>query len=189
MRAGEELPEEANFTVFCYTSLLNWNSPRKLFPLHSNFPSDVNVLCIHVKILPVLDRIKEASGQCVLVGRIQGLWAGWVLGTSGGCVFCFLIMVLATRAPFSVGIFYSSPKRKEKIHERISADSGNCLPGAGQTKDNTREAGWVLQHCLLGFWLSAQLLGILPVTLHNSHMFYKYPFVCVNCLILSYTEA
>lgn len=87
----------------------------------------------------MLDRMEEPSEQCETLRRTQGLWNGWGPGTSGGCVFCFLIMVLAAQGLFSVSIFHSSPKQKEKICERIiSADSGNCLPRAGQAEGQHR---------------------------------------------------
>lgn len=141
-RAGEKLPEEANLTVFVIDHFKPEFSLKTLYHLSANGPSDVNVLCFSVRILSVLDKMEEPSEQCETLRRTQGQWTGWGPGTSGSCVFCFLIMVLAAQGPFSGNIFHSSSKRKRKISERIiSVDSGNCLPRAGQgsQKDSTRE--------------------------------------------------
>lgn len=116
-RAGEKLPEEANLTAFVIDHFKPEFSKKTLYHLSANGPSDVNVLCISVRILSVLDRMEEPSEQCETLRRNQGLRTGWGSATSGGCVFCFLIMVLAAQGPFSGSIFHSSPKRKEKSVE------------------------------------------------------------------------
>lgn len=145
-RAGEKLPEEANLTVFVIDHFKPEFSVKTLYHLSANDPSDVNVLCFSVRILSVLDKMEEPSEQCETLRRTQGLWTGWGPGTSGSCVFCFLIMVLVAQGPFSGNIFHSSSKRKRKISERIrSVDSGNCLPRAGQAEgQHQREARWGL---------------------------------------------
>lgn len=113
-RAGEKLPEEANLTVFVIDHFKPEFSKKTLYHLRASGPSDMRVLCISVRMLSVLDRMEEPSEQCETLRRTQGLWTGWGPGTSRGCVFCFLITVLAAQAPFSGNIFHSSPKRKEK---------------------------------------------------------------------------
>lgn len=113
-RAGEKLPEEANLTVFVIDHFKPEFSKKTLYHLRASGPSDMHILCISVRMLSVLDRMEEPSEQCETLRRTQGLWTGWGPGTSRGCVFCFLITVLAAQAPFSGNIFHSSPKRKEK---------------------------------------------------------------------------
>lgn len=78
-------------------------------------------------------------------------------GTSGGWGFGFLIVVLSTRVSFALNTFRSSPKQTEEISERMgSANSGNCLPRAGQT--GGAQCGGVSNAAFLGFgWVPSSL--------------------------------
>jgi hypothetical protein len=124
-----------------------------------------------VKILNVLYRLKEPLRRTwPSVGRIWGSRTGWALGTSGGFGFCFLILVLGTQVCFAANTLHSSPKRTKKEEYKFR----ELLAQDGTDRRTAAERSVVGSlRLLLGFWLGAQI----PVTLRNSHMFYKYPFV------------
>lgn len=71
LRAGEKLPEEANLIVFVIDHFKPEFSKKTLYHLSAKGPSVVNVPCLIVRILSVLDRMEEPSEQCETLRRTR----------------------------------------------------------------------------------------------------------------------